>query len=155
ELVTMRNRLERGKLNKALRGELFYNVPTGYVRVTPERIDLDPDEQVRQVIRIIFDKFDELGTVWGVLRYLAQQHIALGIRMNSAPCRGQLRWCRPTYGTLYRLLKNPIFAGVYTYGRLREGDLDGSPEERLAPDAQMIGQRWKVFQRDRLPAYIT
>lgn len=155
ELVTMRNRLERGKFNKALRGELFYNVPTGYVRVTPERIDLDPDEQVRQVIRIIFDKFDELGTVWGVLRYLTQQHIALGIRLNSGPCRGQLRWCRATYGTLCRLLKNPIFAGIYTYGRLREGDLDGSPEGRPAPDAQMIGQRWKVFQRDRLPAYIT
>src|SRR5206468_12901027 len=33
ELVTMHNRLERGKLNKAQRGELFYFVPTGYVKV--------------------------------------------------------------------------------------------------------------------------
>src|SRR2546423_14372950 len=30
ELVTMRNRLERGKRNKAERGELFLTVPAGY-----------------------------------------------------------------------------------------------------------------------------
>src|SRR5438874_8294526 len=41
ELVTMRNRLERGKLNKALRGELFYCLPSGYVKVTPEHIEFD------------------------------------------------------------------------------------------------------------------
>src|SRR5258707_14877920 len=34
ELVTMRNRLERGRLNKAQRGELFQHVPWGYVKVS-------------------------------------------------------------------------------------------------------------------------
>src|SRR5437667_436972 len=41
ELITMHNRLERGKLNKAQRGELFYCVPTGYVKVTSDQVDLD------------------------------------------------------------------------------------------------------------------
>src|SRR5262249_22489254 len=87
ELVTMRNRLERGKLNKALRGELFYCVPPGYVKVTPEHVELDPDEQVQQVVRLIFDKFDELGTVWGVFRYLVKQRVRIGIRPHAGAGR--------------------------------------------------------------------
>ena len=36
--------------------------PIGYVRSPRAAVDLDPDEQVRDVVRLIFDKFDELGT---------------------------------------------------------------------------------------------
>src|SRR3954465_13561440 len=46
ELVIMRNRLERGRLNKARRCELTLNVPTGYVKLSTERVEMDPDEQV-------------------------------------------------------------------------------------------------------------
>jgi len=55
ELVTMRNRLERGKLNKAERGELFIAVPAGYVKLPTGQVVLDPDEQVRAVVALIFD----------------------------------------------------------------------------------------------------
>jgi DNA invertase Pin-like site-specific DNA recombinase len=65
ELVTMRNRLERGRLHKARRGELFHHVPLGYVKLFPDRVDMDPDEQVRDVIRLVFDKYDEIGTALG------------------------------------------------------------------------------------------
>src|SRR5262249_48168698 len=61
ELITMRNRLERGRLHKAQRGELFHSVPTGYLKLSSDRVTLDPDEQVREVIRLIFDKYDELA----------------------------------------------------------------------------------------------
>src|SRR5947209_20279364 len=114
----MRNRLERGKLNKALRGELFYSLPSGYVKVTPEHIEFDPDEQVQQVIRLIFDKFDELGTAWGVFRHPVERGIHVGIRPHSGPQRGQLQWHRPTFPLIYNLLKHPIYPGVYTYDRL-------------------------------------
>ncbi len=66
ELVTMRNRLERGRLHKAQRGELFFRAPTGYVKLSTDRVELDPDEQVREVIRLIFDKYDEIASAWGV-----------------------------------------------------------------------------------------
>jgi DNA invertase Pin-like site-specific DNA recombinase len=155
ELVTMRNRLERGKLNKALRGELFYCVPTGYVKVTPEQVAFDPDEQVRHVVHLVFDKFDELGSVWGVFRYLVRHRLCLGIRPHAGPHRGEVRWCRPTFATLYNLLKHPIYAGVYAYGRLRGRRQDLPRGEASAADALAVRQQWKVFQRDRLPAYIS
>src|SRR5271163_4181548 len=56
ELVTMRNRLERGRLNKAQRGELFQRVPTGYHKLSSARIELEPDEQARAAVQLIFDK---------------------------------------------------------------------------------------------------
>ncbi len=155
ELVTMHNRLERGKLNKAQRGELFYCVPTGYVKVSPDRVALDPDEQVRDVIRLVFDKYDELGTLWGVFRYLLDKHIRLGIRPHAGANRGQLEWHRPTLLTVHQILRHPIYAGVYAYGRQRKKPSRTTPGSDPQTDSTLDGRRWKVFQRDRLPAYIT
>ena len=47
ELHIMRNRLERGRDNKAQRGELFFSVPVGYVILPTGEVDFDPDEQAR------------------------------------------------------------------------------------------------------------
>ena len=66
ELHTMRMRLDRGKLNKAQRGELFHNVPMGYIRLPNGAVDLDPDEQARDVIRLVFEKFAELASLYGM-----------------------------------------------------------------------------------------
>ena len=99
ELHFLRQRLIEARLNKARRGELFTTVPTGYVRMPGDRIALDPDEQVQQVVRLIFDKFDELGTVGAVHRYLVRHDIKLGMRVQSGPDAGQLEWhpaIRPT-----------------------------------------------------------
>src|SRR5262249_54981204 len=117
ELVTMRNRLERGRLHKAQRGELFHNAPTGYVKTSKEQVEMDPDEQVRDVIRLIFDKYYELGTALGVFRYLVHNQIRLGIRPYYGPNKGNLEWRRPTLATLIQVIRNPIYAGAYAYGR--------------------------------------
>ena len=62
ELHFLKQRLYNGRLNKARRGEQFASAPFGYVRsASGNRIELDPDEQVQLVVRLIFDKFDELG----------------------------------------------------------------------------------------------
>ena len=50
---------------------------------------LDPDEQARDVVRLIFDKFDELGTVSGLLRYLVRHGIRLGVRPHFGPEPGR------------------------------------------------------------------
>jgi DNA invertase Pin-like site-specific DNA recombinase len=117
ELVTMRNRLERGRLHKAQRGELFHRVPTGYIKLSSDRVELDPDEQVREVVRLIFDKYDELGTAWGVFHYLVRNNIRLGFRPFHGPHRDELEWRRPVLLTIFQILRHPIYAGAYTYGR--------------------------------------
>ena len=51
---------------------------------------MDPDEQVREVVRLIFDKYDEIGTAWGVFHYLIRNNIRLGFRPFHGPNRGEL-----------------------------------------------------------------
>ena len=70
ELVTMRNRLIRGRWHKAERGELFCAPPMGYVKTPAGNFALDPDEQVRGVVQLIFTRFQVLGTALAVVRDL-------------------------------------------------------------------------------------
>ena len=155
ELVTMRNRLERGRLHKAQRGELFHNVPTGYVKLSTERVEMDPDEQVRDVIRLVFDKYDELGTVWGVFDYLVRNKIRLGIRPYHGPNRGNLEWRRPNLATVLQVIRNPIYAGAYAYGRRPYKRVWTAEGERTSAGNWVPMEQWKVLKRDHLPAYIT
>jgi DNA invertase Pin-like site-specific DNA recombinase len=154
ELCIMRNRLERGKLNKARRGELIINAPIGYVKTPAGGLALDPDDQVCSAVRVIFDKFEELGAAHAVTRYLRQNHIRLGIRPHDGPNRGYLEWRPARVSTVYRILANPVYAGTYAYGRTpvepKRRRPNGQPGIRHAPMAE-----WKVTLHDRLPAYIT
>lgn len=155
ELHTMRNRLERGKLHKAERGELFLHVPVGYVKSPTGGVELDPDEQVRSVVHLIFDKFDELGSGHALFRYLLRHNIRVGIRPFHGPNRGQVEWRRPTTGLLFAILKNPVYAGTYVYGRYtvdpkRRRQRTGQPGRRCVPMNE-----WKVTRHDCVPAFIT
>src|SRR4051794_32129099 len=92
ELHILRTRLHHGKPNKARRGELFTCVPIGYVRSAEGGIALDPDEQVRSVVALLFAKFEELGSVPKVNAYCAARGIQLGVRVYKGSGKGQLQW---------------------------------------------------------------
>jgi DNA invertase Pin-like site-specific DNA recombinase len=155
ELHMLRNRLHRGRMNKALRGEVFHGVPMGYVILPNGEVDLDPDEQARSVVRMVFDKFGEIGTIYGLMHDLVRNRIALPVRARTGPKKGDLDWRRPTLPTLCQLLHHPIYAGAYAYGR-RPCD----PKAKYSASKNR-GKRWKpmdewtVLIHDRLPAYIT
>ena len=155
ELSTMRNRLERGKLHKAERGELILTVPCGYLKLPHGEVIFDPDEQVRATVQLIFDKFAELGSFGKVYRYLTRNKICVGTRIQQGPRRGELAWRPSTRALLHRMLHHPIYAGAYSYGRRRV-----DPKRTAANGGKVRMQyvpmsEWKVLQRDRLPAYIT
>lgn len=155
ELHVMRGRLHAGLMNKARRGELVIHPPLGYVRLPSDEIALEPDEQAQAVVRLVFAKFEELGSVIGVLRYLARHDIRLGVRPHFGPHRGQLEWRRPTQPTLYNMLRHPLYAGAYSYGRHPTDPrrvIAGRPStgRRNVPHTQCA-----VLLKDRHPAYIS
>jgi DNA invertase Pin-like site-specific DNA recombinase len=145
ELHILKQRMHQGKLQKARRGELRFSLPIGSVRDATDEISVDPDAHVQHVVRLLFRKFDEIGTLHGLLRYLVQQGIALGVRVRTGPAQGGLEWRRPNRMTLQNVLKNPMDAGAYTYGR-RQGDgrnkQPGRPRTgrvtRLRPDYHVL-----------------
>jgi len=43
-----------------------------------------------------------------------QEH---GLQFPAHTAKGEVQWKRPSYGCFYRLLTNPIYGGVYAYGK--------------------------------------
>jgi DNA invertase Pin-like site-specific DNA recombinase len=154
ELHMLRQRMNEGRLNKARRGELLNHAPIGYVRLASGGLAIDPDQQVQAVVRLIFDKFDQLGTVNALLRYLVAQGIRLPVRPIGGPERGALQWHRPNRVTLQFLLHSPLYAGTYTWGRRAVDPRAKVPGRPCTGRKVVAPQDCQVFIRDRWPAYI-
>lgn len=153
ELHILKQRMYQGTLNKARRGELVCAVPMGYLRRPSGEVVLDPNEEVQEVIRTLFRAFDELGSVDATLCYLVEQGIQMPVRPRGH--HEELEWRRPSRGTVADVLRNPLYAGAYAFGRSvrdRRRDVSGggSPHRRWVPRSE-----WKVLLKDRMPAYIT
>ena len=156
ELHILRQRLLQGKLQKARRGELGMPVPTGYLRRSTGEVELDPDEEVQAVVRLIFDTFERTGTTQSVLRALAQSKTQIGVRLRTGPDIGQLVWRRPQRGMINQVLRNPIYAGAYVYGRRRTDPRRQTPGRPASGRTGLLPPgKWEACLRDRLPAYIT
>jgi len=155
ELHILKQRLYQGRLSKARRGDLQFALPVGYVWSPTGEIQFDPDEQVQQVVRFIFRKFEELGTLGGLVRYLAHHQIQLGIRVREGPGKGELLWRRPNRATLQMMLNHPLYAGFYVYGRRQEDPRRKQPERPRTGRVVMATDEWLVLLPNRCPAYIS
>jgi DNA invertase Pin-like site-specific DNA recombinase/DNA-binding MarR family transcriptional regulator len=155
ELYLIKQRMWSGRLAKARRGELAVPLPSGYVRRPSGEVALDPDEQVQAVIRLIFGLFERLGTVNGVLCFLADNHIQLGVRVREGPARGELEWRRPSRATLQNILRNPAYAGIYVYGRSTTDPRRRQAGRPFTGRVRTAREDWAVFLPGLLPGYIT
>ncbi len=147
---TMRQRLSAARLNKAQRGELAFRLPVGYDRDEERRVVLSADREVQSIVRLVFDLFVRLGSAYAVLRELVRQGLDLPYRAQRKIGRNEVEWRQPRYSTVYSILKHPIYAGAYTYGKHHRIHL---------PDGSVVTQRmpleqWAVLIHDAHPAYI-
>ena len=108
EIHIMKVRLERGRKNKALRGELFHSVPWGYVLQPDQTVAFDPDEQVRATVRRLFDAFQRVGSAFAVVRELRRDDVKLPLRNGN----GLLLWRIATVTILQTALHHPLYAGA-------------------------------------------
>lgn len=156
ELHVLKQRMLEGKRAKARRGELGMKLPMGYWRPPSGEVIKDPDEQAQTVIELVFNQFERLGTLHGVLRYLVAHEIQMPYRVPAGPRTGELEWRRPNRVTLGNLLHNPIYAGAYAYGR-RPIDSRRKKPGRPGTGRTVVSHpdRWDVLLKDRLPAYIS
>ena len=152
ELHILRARLDGGIRNKAARGELYRGQPIGYIRGEGSAtIWLDPDEQVQGAIRAVFDRFAEFGSARRVWRWFVMEKLDFPHRFHRG---AELRWEPPAYHTIHNVLTNPVYAGVYTYGksrRERHVDEHGIVRTRIR---KLPRSEWQVLIHDHHPAYI-
>ena len=117
ELELLRERALEARQAKARRGELVVSVPAGFVKTEDQTIEKDPDLRVQGAIQLAFDKVVELGTVRQTLLWFIEQDLELPVVDLSS---GMLRWRRPSYSMLYRLLTHPAYGGAYAYGKTEQ-----------------------------------
>lgn len=154
ELHILQGRLRAGQLNKARRGEYFTHAPIGYVR-SENTLEKDPDDQVRDVVTMIFDKFIEIGSLSGVMKYFHDDKLSVPVRDHRGSSKGQLQWRRPNQATLLCMLHHPIYAGAYVYGRRKTDPKKTVPGKPGRGRFWAPRDRWDVFIENKLPAYIS
>ena len=155
ELHILKARMHEGRRAKASRAELVIGLPRGFVLRPSGEVALDPDEQVRATIRLVFDVFERRRSVYGVLRYLVDHDIQLPDRVRGGADKGGVRWNRPNQATISDMLRHPAYAGAYVYGRRRmerRCQLPGKPHSGRR--FIRVPEQWAVLRRDCWPAYI-
>jgi hypothetical protein len=122
---------------------------------TKDGIAMDPDDQARHAVQVIFQRFDELGSVNAVLRLVQREGLLIGIRPAQGSTSGPLEWRVPNRSTITRMLHHPIYAGAYIYGRALT-DPSRRVEGKSKSGRRLAAQEeWQVLLPDRLPAYIS
>ena len=109
-------RAQSAILQKAHRGAVVRRVPIGYIKGPEDRIEKDPDARIRASIDLIFSKFAELGSVRQVYFWMDQQQLQLPVARGTEALR-EIIWHPTRYHAVLSVLKNPIYAGAYAYGR--------------------------------------
>jgi DNA invertase Pin-like site-specific DNA recombinase len=155
ELHSLRLRLDAGRISKAKRGELVHHLPTGLERDDDGAVHFDPDTSVQARIRLVFRKFQELGSASKVLRYLVKHGLKLPRRHRAGLCAGELLWKEASISAVHSILKNPAYAGAFAYGRRRADPSRQVAGRRGTGRLRQPRERWLVLVHDAYPAYIT
>jgi DNA invertase Pin-like site-specific DNA recombinase len=150
ELHVLRARLQGGIRNKARRGELFVRPPMGFVYSADGKLVVDPDQQVQQSVRLLFETFRRTGSAMATVRLFAVQELPFPRRVHTGPNKGDLAWAGLEHSRALRILHNPRYAGAFVYGRTHarrtvEGDyvIEDVPREE-----------WEVLIRGAHVGYI-
>ena len=92
ELHVLAARLRGGILSKARRGELRCPLPVGLVHLAGAGVVLDPDQQVQESVRLLFQTFARTGAASATVRYFRQQGLLFPTRVARGTHQGALSW---------------------------------------------------------------
>jgi DNA invertase Pin-like site-specific DNA recombinase len=155
ELHFLHARLQGGKLNKAKKGELRFPIPVGLCYDEQARIVMDPDEEVRSAVGLVFRLFRETGSGFGVMQRFAESGLRFPKRSYGGAWDGKIIWGRLTHSRVLGILRNPSYAGMYVFGRYRyrrEISAEGTVHKRIHAVAMAD---WRVSLKEHHAGYIT
>ncbi|MBP2312964.1 recombinase family protein [Azospirillum soli] len=154
ELSLLRQRGLEARDSKARRGELRFTLPPGYCWTEAGRIEVDPDERVSGAIHMVLAKFRELGSARQVFLWSRQEQLMLPVvQRNLSTCK--ILWRAPAYHSVMQILRNPIYAGAYAFGRTgnRTTAVDGRARKTSGHHRAMAD--WGALLHDHHDGYIT
>lgn len=116
ELKILKTRMLAGMEEKARRGEFKRMLSPGFIWNKDGKIVKDPDERVREAVRLVFDKFREIQSIRQTFLWFHCQNIELPVTRDIGGHK-EIVWQLPKKSYITQLLQNPLFAGVYVWGR--------------------------------------
>ncbi len=153
EMATLRQRALEAQRTKAQRGELWMHLPVGLVYGPTGAIELDPDVRVQQAIRLVLQKFDELGSTRQVLLWLRRERISVPVTRGGKHGRAT-EWALPNYTRVHAIITNPFLAGVYVYGKSESRTMIVDGRIRRTTGHDLAVDQWQVVIPDHHPGYL-
>jgi DNA invertase Pin-like site-specific DNA recombinase len=151
ELHFIKARLRGGVLSKARRGELIQPLPVGLAYDAAGHVVLDPDEAVRHALQHLFDTFAATGSATACVKAFRQADLLFPWRHQKGARKGELDWKPLQHHAVLRVLHNPRYAGVFTYGRHRG---QKQPNGKIKT-TKLPREEWTAFIPNAHPGYIT
>lgn len=149
ERHTMKARMHAGLLQKAERGELALNLPTGLVRNGRGEVIKIPNQEAQARLSLVFETFLQCRSASKVVQEFNRHALLLPRRDRF----GDLVWKAPRGASVLSILKHPAYAGAFTYGRSRTLRRDAS---QVRPSIKRLPQeQWRVCIPAIYPAYIS
>src|SRR6266853_156920 len=150
ELHVLRARLQGGIRNMARRGELFVRPAMGFVYNAEAQLVMDPDQQVQQSVRVLFETFRRTGSAMATEKFFAGQGLQFPRRVHTGANKGDTVWAGLEHSRVLRILHNPRYTGAFVYGRTHtRKTVDGDCIiERVPPE------EWEVLIREKHAGYI-
>jgi DNA invertase Pin-like site-specific DNA recombinase len=154
ELNLLRQRSLEAIRQKARRGELQFRLPIGFRWTLNGKVEIDPDRRVQEAIHLVFTKMTELGSARQVLLWFRGEKTNLPALVLEAPEHGVV-WKPPVYNTIWHMVRNPMYAGAYAFGKTesRTKVIDG--RARKSEGHFKPFDSWMVLIRDHHPGYIS
>jgi hypothetical protein len=150
ELHVLRARLQGGIRNKARRGELFVRPAMGFVYNADGQLVMDPDQQVQQSVRVLFETFRRTGSAMATVKFFAKQGLQFPRRVHTGPNKGDTVWAGLEHSRVLRILHNPRYTGAFVYGRTHSRKtVDGDCVIERVPQ-----EEWEVLIREKHAGYI-
>jgi DNA invertase Pin-like site-specific DNA recombinase len=153
EIRLMRQRLQENKVRKAQRGQLRLQLPIGLVNEPGGGVRLDPNEAVQGAVRLVFERFRTSGRQSEVVRYFNQCGLRFPRRRGNWD--GPLEWGRLSVQRVHHILTNPLYAGMYVYGRSQRlpQPAEGGRVRRKTQPRPV--EEWQVVQKDAFEGYLS
>lgn len=154
ELSIFRQRSVEAIRSKAARGELQFLLPVGMCWSPTNKIELDPNLRVQNAIHLIFQKFREFSSARQTLLWLRGEKITLP-SLSPTSTGENISWKLPIYGSIIKILTNPIYAGAYAFGKTekRVQIIDG--KARKTEGHRKAINNWTVLIHNHHPGYIS
>jgi len=112
------------------------SLPVGFDYDAQGQVGLDPDQQVQESIRFLFQSFRRLSSACAVVRAFLEAKLLFPRGLRGRLQHGELLWQKLDFNETLFVLHNPRYPGAFAYGKTRRRKTLGGVHQRKLPQEE-------------------